>query len=200
MAADPSIARAKAALRREMAARCRALAAGAGTRAALSLADQGLSALPDPSGRRIAGYLPFDDEIDPLPLMTALAARGAALLLPVVRAPDAPLEFRRWRPGDRTVRGLHGNAEPAADAAVDEPDWVLVPLRAFDRRGGRLGRGRGCYDRTLAGLRARGAWLVGLAFACQEVDAVPMEPHDVALDAVLTEAGLVTCAPQRRDG
>ena len=68
---------------------------------------------------------------------------------------------------------------------------MIVPLLAFDARGYRLGYGGGFYDRTLAGLRARGPVLaVGFAFAAQEVDEVPTDEFDQRLDAVVTETGV----------
>jgi 5-formyltetrahydrofolate cyclo-ligase len=63
---------------------------------------------------------------------------------------------------------------------------------AFDRHGGRLGQGAGCFDRTLAWARAgEGVFAIGLAFAGQEVDLVPVAPHDQGLDAILTETGYI---------
>ncbi len=67
---------------------------------------------------------------------------------------------------------------------------MIAPLLAFDREGHRLGQGAGHYDRTLQGLRERGpVWVIGLAYAGQEIDGVPREPHDQPLDAILTETG-----------
>ncbi len=71
------------------------------------------------------------------------------------------------------------------------PGALVVPLLAFDRRGHRLGYGGGYYDRTLAGLP--GALTLGVAFAAQEVDAVPVGPGDMPLDAVATEQGVIVC-------
>ena len=71
-----------------------------------------------------------------------------------------------------------------------EPDIILVPLAAFDRRCRRIGYGAGYYDRTLAALmQQRSGWsiAVGIAFAAQEVDAIPADDHDERLDLVLTE-------------
>ncbi len=68
---------------------------------------------------------------------------------------------------------------------------MLVPLLAFDRSGRRLGYGGGFYDRTLAALPH--AARLGCAFAAQEMDAVPAGPHDVRLEAVATERGIVRC-------
>jgi 5-formyltetrahydrofolate cyclo-ligase len=78
--------------------------------------------------------------------------------------------------------------EPSPQSEVVEPDVVLVPLAAFDRAGHRIGYGAGHYDRTLAQLRAsKPVVAIGLAFAVQEIEAVPALPHDVGLDYVLTE-------------
>ncbi|MGO4712446.1 5-formyltetrahydrofolate cyclo-ligase [Bradyrhizobium sp. 2TAF24] len=140
-------------------------------------------------GQVVAGYMPIRSEFDPQPLMRALAARGARLVLPVVVTRDAPLLFRRWQPGDTLVRGGLGILEPAADAPLSDPHIVLVPLAAFDRAGHRIGYGAGHYDRTLARLRGQGGApvTIGLAFAAQQVEHVPALPHDVPLDYIATE-------------
>jgi 5-formyltetrahydrofolate cyclo-ligase len=89
------------------------------------------------------------------------------------------------------VAGDFGALIPAEGAWL-EPEVLIVPLLAFDRRGYRLGYGGGFYDRTLERLRARGATLaLGFAFAAQEVEAVPIEPTDQRLDVLLTETGLM---------
>lgn len=139
-------------------------------------------------GLVVSGYSPIRSEIDPVPLMRMLIAHGAQLALPVIIARDAPLLFRGWLPDDELVRGPLGILEPSPDAPELKPDIVLVPLAAFDRAGQRIGYGAGHYDRTFEQLRAAKRVLaVGLGFAVQEIDAVPAQPHDVALDYVLTE-------------
>lgn len=143
-------------------------------------------------GTVVAGYSPINSEIDPLPLMRALAEKGAALALPVIVARDHPLIFRAWRPEDGLVRGQYGIFEPSSDAQDVDPDIVLVPLAAFDRAGHRIGYGRGYYDRTLQNLRAmKKITVIGLAFAVQEIEIVPALPHDEQLDCVLTERELI---------
>ena len=140
----------------------------------------------------VAGYSPIRSEIDPIPLMQKLAARGAPLALPVITARGQSLRFRVWSPGDRLMRGPLGILEPSPAAAEIVPDIVLVPLAAFDRSGHRIGYGAGHYDRTLAQLhKSKGFAAIGLAFAAQEVEAVPALQHDVALDYVLTETQLL---------
>ena len=100
--------------------------------------------------------------------------------------------MRAWRFGEPLARAVWGIREPATDAPEVEPDVILVPLLAFDRRGHRLGYGGGYYDRTIARLRAkRGAVAIGLAFSIQEVPAVPTSDRDVRLDLVLTERDII---------
>ena len=144
-----------------------------------------------PPGASIAVYRAIGSEIDPQPLAVALAARGRSLCLPVVVARDAPLLFRRWGPGDVLEADAAGCPAPLPLAEVIRPDLILVPLLAFDARGGRLGQGGGFYDRTLDGLRRHPSppGFIGLAFAGQEIAAVPMASHDQRLDGVLTESG-----------
>ena len=145
-----------------------------------------------PAGAMVAGYWPLSDEIDPLPLMRALAGRGCGLALPVVVQKAAPLEFRVWEPEGILEPGPHGTRHPPSSAPVVIPDVVLVPLLAFDRRGFRLGYGGGYYDRTLARLRRDGpVAAIGLAFAVQEVDEVPAGPWDQSLERIATEQGVI---------
>ena len=156
-------------------------------KAAQAIALRGLPIEIKP-GMVIAGYSPIRGEIDPAPLMASLAAKGARLALPVITARGQGLRFRAWSADGRLVRGALGILEPSPGAAEMIPDILLVPLAAFDKAGHRIGYGAGHYDRTLAQLRkARPITALGLAFAAQQVEAVPALQHDVALDYVLTE-------------
>ncbi|MBN4016463.1 5-formyltetrahydrofolate cyclo-ligase [Rhodospirillaceae bacterium AH-315-P19] len=138
--------------------------------------------------KAVGGYWPIGDEIDPRPLLKALDEAGWRCALPVVVKVGSPLCFRAWRPGDALEPGAHAIPAPLAAAAMVTPTLLLVPLLAFDRSGHRLGYGGGYYDRTLAALRGAGALLaVGLAYAGQELAAVPTAGDDVALDWVVTE-------------
>jgi 5-formyltetrahydrofolate cyclo-ligase len=141
------------------------------------------------TGAVVAGYWPLGDEIDISPLLLALHVRGNVIALPVTPRRGAALTFRGWRPGDVMVPERFGTMRPIGDLLV--PDMLLIPLLAFDCRGGRLGYGGGFYDRTLAELPNR--FRLGCAFAAQQVDAVPVGPYDIRLDAVATEAGIIRC-------
>lgn len=175
----------KPALRTLLAER-RAAAAGADPGAGERLAAAFPASLIPPPGAVVAGYMRMRSEIDPLPLMLRLAGLGCALALPRTppRRSGAGLSFHPWAPGDPLTRSAFGVLEPPADAPRVRPDLILVPLLGFDRSRQRLGYGAGHYDRTLAALP--GAPAVGVAFAAQQVDALPVGPHDVALDAIVT--------------
>jgi 5-formyltetrahydrofolate cyclo-ligase len=155
--------------------------------AAQAVAERGLP-IEITRGTVVSGYSPIRSEIDPAPLMRALAVQGAQLALPAVMARGKSLAFRAWSPSDRLMLGPLGILEPSPAATELIPDIMLVPLAAFDRAGHRIGYGAGHYDYPLAHLRKlKHIIAVGLAFAAQEIVAVPALPHDVALDYVLTE-------------
>jgi 5-formyltetrahydrofolate cyclo-ligase len=136
----------------------------------------------------VSGYSPIRSEIDPIPLMRTLVAQGAQLALPSITARGQSLAFRAWSPNDRLLLGPLGILEPSPAAAEIIPDIMLVPLAAFDRTGHRIGYGAGHYDYTLAHLRKlKPIVAIGLAFAVQEIGAIPALQHDVALHYVLTE-------------
>jgi 5-formyltetrahydrofolate cyclo-ligase len=138
----------------------------------------------------VSGYHALGSELDPRPLLDRLRAGGARLALPVCEGLDQPLIFRLRNAADALVPDALGVPAPPPSAPLVTPDLVIAPLLAFDRRGGRLGQGGGHYDRTLARLRAEGpVFVLGLAYAGQELDAVPGEAHDQRLDAILTENG-----------
>jgi len=140
----------------------------------------------------VAGTFPMRSELDPRPLMRRLEALGATLALPRTPRRGLPLTFHRWTAQTQLVTSRFGVTEPAAETPVVIPELMLVPLLAFDRTGARLGYGGGFYDVTLAALRSAGpVFALGLAWAAQEIERVPTEPHDVRLDAVLTERELV---------
>jgi 5-formyltetrahydrofolate cyclo-ligase len=164
-----------------------AMDAAARTTASEKLAARGLP-FEITTGAIVSGYSPIRSELDPALLMRALAAQGAKLALPAVMARGKSLVFRAWVPGDRLTLGPLGILEPSPAMAELIPDIMLVPCAAFDRLGHRIGYGAGHYDFTLAHLRkTKPITTVGLAFAAQEIKAVPALAHDVALDYVLTE-------------
>jgi 5-formyltetrahydrofolate cyclo-ligase len=139
-------------------------------------------------GTIVSGFMPLKSEFDPLPLMHRLAAVGASLALPAIAGRGKPLIMRAWQWGEPLSAGVWGLREPKPEAPEVDPDILLVPLLAFDRSGQRIGYGAGYYDMTIALLRARKTiTAVGIAFAAQEVAAIPATAFDAPLDLVLTE-------------
>lgn len=181
----------KSRLRAELRARRRAIPASERRRAARRLARHYLRLRALKQARSVALYLPMASEIDTAPLRQALAARGVALYVPKV-ARGSRLRFLRlgkanleWHP--------HGMPQPRCGHSLPlrRIGLILLPLLGYDAQGRRLGQGGGYYDRALSRLRgARRPLRIGLAYACQQVDALPGEAHDHPLHGVLSERGL----------
>ncbi|MGA0606341.1 5-formyltetrahydrofolate cyclo-ligase [Phenylobacterium sp. VNQ135] len=192
-----SLALDKTSLRQELRRLRRRLAsdiAGAGALAAERLPLDQLPAFDS-----FSGYVAQGSEIDPRPLMLRLADLGAVPALPTAVSRDEPLEFRLWDTRTPLEPDAFGIPAPPPWTDAVEPDLVICPLLAFDRRGGRLGQGAGHYDRTLSNLRAtKPVFVLGLAYAGQELDEIPMEPHDQPLDAILTETEFIAVAKEAR--
>ena len=164
-------------------------------RLAARVAEFGIGFAGPAHGAIVSAYRAIGAELDPAALLAQLTVQGFGTCLPVLQGRGRPLLFRAWRPGDPLEPGTWGIEQPIAAAEAVEPDVVLLPLLAFDARGGRLGHGGGFYDRTLARLRAlKPVVAIGLAFDGQEVGEVPAGPHDERLDWVLTPRGPRQCS------
>lgn len=163
---------------------------------ALAMAEIADRSLAVEAGAVVSGFWPIRSEVDVRPLMFALREKGARLALPVI-VDATTIVFRELVRGAPLVEMGFGTAGPGPEAAVLEPTLMLTPLAAFDRRGHRIGYGGGFYDRAIARLREKGRAprLIGVAFACQEVDRVPDEAHDIVLPEILTEQGLRRSVP-----
>lgn len=182
-------------LRGESALTRHAIAQKDGRSAAIALPKIFAAAFSDTdlSGKTVSAYWPMQDEIDPRPLMRALRGNDVPVCLPFVAEKDKPMSFKLWDGNPPPSFGLFGEPKPCEKAEQCLPDIVLMPLLAFDRQGGRLGYGGGCYDRTVAAFKKEKPeiFCCGLAFAGQEVDLVPMGETDLYLDAVATEKELI---------
>ena len=146
-----------------------------------------LDALLD--AKTVAGYRGIRGEVDIDAVLGLLLDRGVRVTVPRVEGNE--MAFVSWSPDADTVVGSFGIAEPVGGQPVPfaEHDVALVPLVAFDRAGNRLGQGRGFYDRAI-GAAERRPLLIGVAHAFQEVETVPVEAWDQALDLVVTEEKL----------
>lgn len=131
---------------------------------------------------------PIRAEVDCRPLVDRLLASGWQAAMPAVVMMDAPMAFRRWWPGMPMAKDPYGIPIPATDEVL-VPDIVLLPLVAFDDSGYRLGYGGGYFDRTLAACHPCPR-TIGVGFAMCAVPTIHPAPHDMPLDAVVTENGL----------
>jgi 5-formyltetrahydrofolate cyclo-ligase len=131
------------------------------------------------------------DEIDPRGLIDDVLRGGGHVAMPVVE--KKKIHFRRFDGEAGLEQGVFGTRHPHRGHPTLDPDFVVAPLAAFDRRGGRIGYGAGYYDGAIADLIARGRkfCVTGISFACQEVEAVPLEPHDQRLSFIATERELI---------
>lgn len=146
-------------------------------------------------GQTLAAFLPVGDEPGSLALLDLARAEGLEVIAPLT-GPPGPLDWAHYRGADRLVTARYGLAEPdgpaLGPAALSAASVVLIPALAVDRRGIRLGRGAGYYDRTLAHARP-GARLIAVVRDAELVDRLPADPHDVPMTAALTpEGGLIT--------
>ena len=148
--------------------------------------------LPHLIGARIvAGYHPMKDEISPYSVLEALG-QGQTPALPWFADRDSRMMFRQ---APAAEPGPWGVLQPPASAPVLAPDVVLVPLVLGDRRGTRIGHGKGHYDRALSHLREAGPiFTIGIGWEEQIVDeAIPADPWDVPLDAIATPGEWIQC-------
>lgn len=189
----------RAALRRTMRERRRALPAAQRIAAAEALAAR-LLALPFfPRSGHVAGYWALDGEIA-LHVWQMRLPRELSYCLPVLHGDDT-LRFAAWRPGAPLANNRYGIPEPDVPEdqllRPDQLDLVVAPLVAFDARGHRLGMGGGWYDRSFAFRVDSPAppRLVGAAFAVQQAEAIAPEPWDIPLDAVCTESDTFLVSP-----
>ncbi len=156
----------------------------------LNAAQHGAGYIEFDPGVVVSGFFPIRSEIDPRPLMDAFRQRGAKLCLPVV-TDKTTIIFRELQRGAELIDTGFGTRGPRPEAAILDPQILIMPLSVFDLHGGRIGYGAGHYDRAIAKLIEKGIEprLYGMGFDCQKVERVPVEDHDQPLDGIATESG-----------
>jgi len=150
-----------------------------------------------PKGSVVVAYFPLKTEASLRPLMKDLLARGDTVFLP--RFEDNKMVCRQMLDEESLIPGAFTIPEPSIDAPLLDmktADFALVPGRAFDKKGNRLGRGNGGYDRWIKKFRAANnhAKVIGIALECQIVHEVPREDHDAVMDAIATARGVAECS------
>lgn len=178
----------RAALRRERLAARMALDEAAHAALSSRIEAHLAALLESVPARSLAFCAPVRGEFDARPLAARLIGRGWRAAMPVVVAAGAPMEFRGWTPDAEMALDRHGIPIPNGGVAP-APELLLLPLVAFDARGFRLGYGGGYFDRTLAAMVPR-PLAVGVGYELGRVADTHPAAHDIALDALVTEAGV----------
>lgn len=153
------------------------------------IAEHALEALQHCEATTVACFIDAAGEPPTTALLQALWAQGIVVLTPRVHGPD--LEWVVTTPTSELTAGAFGIPEVRTGAlgSLDDVQAMLIPALAIDGDGYRLGQGGGFYDRTLGDGRAH-APVLAVVFSDEDGIAVPREPHDVAVDGVITEAGV----------
>jgi 5,10-methenyltetrahydrofolate synthetase len=183
---NPSVASWRRQQRAALLMKREAMSAEERSRAATAVAEK-LDRLVAERGSTIIGiYWPIRNELNLIPWARALTRRSETILcLPVVVAPNAPLEYWRWQPGGPMRAGIWNIPNPA-ERDVLLPDLVLAPLVGFDLENYRLGYGGGYFDRTLAGSPRR-PFAIGIGYDFCGLETIFPQPYDVPMNAILTE-------------
>lgn len=150
------------------------------------------------SAATVCSYMAIGNEVDTAGIIDAALAQGKRVVLPRTWFAERRLSLHQVTTLDDLVPGRYGILEPSPDAPQVDPgdvDLFLVPGAVFDTAGNRLGYGAGFYDALLTGSRG---WRVALAYACQLTPHVPVDPHDVPMQLIATEHGVIECAQGRR--
>lgn len=142
--------------------------------------------------KKVGIIWPFQNEPD---IRTVADDPEYDVYLPIVKGDGQPMVYRRWRIGDHMRHGLQGTVEPVSGDETTELDFAFIPLVAVDWSGGRIGRGKGHFDRTLPVLRKNPNFkAIGVGYGLQVCNKdLPGEAHDAPLDGFITENGCVEC-------
>jgi len=145
-----------------------------------------------PENHHLLAYRALPEEVDTAALF---ASPPCSIYAPRMHGRE-DMHWLGVTPETRWITGTFGILEPesGSDWADEEsPAVLLCPLVGFDRNGNRLGMGKGCFDRWLAKYRHRIETIIGLAFSCQELPAIPFESHDIPLHTIITEKEIISC-------
>jgi 5-formyltetrahydrofolate cyclo-ligase len=140
----------------------------------------------------ILAYTSKEMEVNTTPLIDALLGQGNPVTVPIIQKEDVSLRLSYIRTRDVLVPSTFGVPEPIGSEIPANPadvTIILLPMLGFDRTGARIGYGAGYYDRFLE--KNPGLTKIGIAFACQEIERLPVDDNDIRMDCIITEDGIV---------
>jgi 5-formyltetrahydrofolate cyclo-ligase len=143
-------------------------------------------------GEVVLVYTSKEKEVNTVPLISGLFERKNPVVVPIIVKEDVSLRLSYLRDFSALVPSTFGVPEPIGSeipAAPEDVDTIILPMLGFDRTGGRIGYGAGYYDRFLE--KNPKLRKIGIAFACQEVDNLPVDENDIRMDYIVTEDGIV---------
>ena len=155
-------------------------------------------------GETVMVYTSKEKEVNTNPLISKLFENGNPVIVPIIVKDDISLRLSYLRDFSVLVPSTFGVPEPIGNeilATGENVDTIILPMLGFDRTGGRIGYGAGYYDRFLA--KNQKVRKIGIAFACQEYDNLPVDENDIPMDYIITEDGIVyskgseSCGDQR---
>jgi 5-formyltetrahydrofolate cyclo-ligase len=196
---NSSLGSVRKSLRAELRAKRRALSPEDRQQAARGVARNVDRAFRLRAGMRVAIYAAMREELDTAPLIELALARRCRVFLPRIDRRTIAIDFHELLADAPQTTNHLGILEPTGTATVPARwlDLVLLPLVGFDERGARLGMGGGYYDRTFAFRNVHTTWrgprLIGIAYSFQQLPAIAVAAHDVRMDAVVTEKGVIRC-------
>jgi 5-formyltetrahydrofolate cyclo-ligase len=196
---NPSLGSVRKPLRAELRAKRRAISSEEREHAARRVARNVDRAFRLRAGMRVAIYAAMREELDTEPLIALALARRCRVFLPRIDLRTIQIDFHELLADAPQTRNHLGILEPQGTASVPARwlDLVLLPLVGFDESGVRLGMGGGYYDRTFAFRNIHTSWrgprLVGIAYSIQQLPTIACAAHDVRMDAVVTEKGVIRC-------
>ena len=179
-------------IRKEMKAKRRALTKEEVVRVSSAAAEVFLSSECYNSAKTIMLYMPLGNETDTGEIVKRALEDGKKVVLPVTDEKTGSITPYFYDESTALEKGGFSVTEPknALAAPKTEIDMVLVPGIAFDRFGSRVGFGKGCYDMFLKGMNVV---RVGLCYEFQLCDSIPLDEHDIKMDFIVTEKGVIEC-------
>jgi 5-formyltetrahydrofolate cyclo-ligase len=144
------------------------------------------------NGEIVMVFTSKEKEVNTKSLINTLFRQGNPVVVPIIVKEDVSLRLSYLRDFTALVPSTFGVPEPIGSeipAAAQDIDTIILPMLGFDRKGGRIGYGAGYYDRFLS--KNVNLQKIGIAFACQEIDSIPVDENDIRMDYIITEEGIV---------